>query len=125
MPLSRIVPAEPALAPWRSWKVNESLPLGETPLTVLTTFACPRALLVNVQVTVSPGSSLKDTVRVIRLTVLAIALAPSSQDSPDRSKLGVGSDSVDVYVPGARLGTVIEPPSPIVPAASPVNAKLP
>src|SRR5204863_441983 len=53
------------------------------------------------------------------------ALAPSSHESPDRSKLGVGSDSVDVYVPGARLGTVMVPPSLIVPEASPVKAKLP
>src|SRR5689334_21809141 len=85
----------------------------------------PRFVFVNVHFTVSPGSSLNVAVRVPTLLVLGVVLAPSSQEMLVRSKPGVGSLSIEVYVPGARLFTTIWPPSEMEPAASPVNVKLP
>src|SRR5207249_8792356 len=101
------------------------LPDAPTGFVTFLTMIVPRWRLVNVQVTVSPGSSLNVAVRVARLTVLAVALAPSLHEMPVRSNAGAGFVSVDVYVPGTRLPTVMVPPSLIVPAASPVNVKLP
>src|SRR5687768_625677 len=83
-------------------------------------------LLVKTHLTVSPGSSLNVAVRVDRFPVLGLALLPSLQTMEVRAKrIGDGSASVEVYVPGTRLETVIVPLSAIVPAAVPVKVKLP
>jgi hypothetical protein len=53
-------------------------------------------VFVNVQVTVSPGSSQKLAVREARSPLLGCALEASSQLIDVRSKLGVGSASVEL-----------------------------
>src|SRR5690349_52656 len=90
------------------------------PLKVLVTFTFARWRLLNVQVIVSPGSSLN--VAVEPDVVLAVRLAPSSHEMLVRSQ-PVLADSVEVYVPGTRLDVVMVCPSLIVPAFVPVKVK--
>src|SRR5207237_614032 len=73
----------------------------------------PLFVFVYVQVTVSPGSRFQVTTRVATLPALGAELPPSSHAIPVTSQ-PVRADSVEVYVPGFRLDTVIVPPSPIV-----------
>ena len=65
---------------------------------------------------------------VVKLAVRVVVFPVEpvlSQTIEVSSDPGVGSASVDVYVPGSRPGTTICPLSPIAPAAVPLNVKLP
>ncbi len=91
MTVSSVVPLAMALAPERSWNVNACVPLGGTPLTVLTTLALPRCVLVKVQVTVSPAATTNVALRVTRSTELSVSLHTIFV----RSNAGVGLLSVE------------------------------
>ena len=75
-------------------------------------------MFVNVHVTVSPAATTNVAVAPVPVLLL------SSHKIDVRSQ-PAGTVSVEVYVPGPRLLTVMLWPSLIEPAASPVKVKLP
>ncbi len=109
-------PSAPATSPANVNSVGS--PSGSV---CFSTTMSPSLVLVNTQVTVSPGSTLKVAVAVAVLPVDGVTDAASSQ-ATSVSAHPAGTVSVELYVPGSKPPTTMVSPSAIDPAASPAKS---